>query len=129
MNPVYTERRNTTYAISETDLMGIAAFTAESSRLYSIGGFLFGALANILVSYGGAASALSPVADFMLHRISWILVGAAFFFFAWGYTVTLSKDRIIDQIRRECGIEPDKRLVRIFYEFLKRRLQRDSESR
>ena len=45
-----------TYAISETDLMHIATFTAESSRLYSLSGFLVGVMLDIVIAYGGSTS-------------------------------------------------------------------------
>ena len=56
VNPIHTQRRSMTYAISETDLMHIATFTAESSRLYSLSGFLVGVMLDIVIAYGGSTS-------------------------------------------------------------------------
>jgi len=124
MNPVYTQRKGTTYAMSETDLMHISTFTAASSRLYSLSGFLVGVLLNIIVSYGGATGKLSPLADFGLHKGSWILVIAAFVFFVWGHSFTRDKNAVIDQIRRECGVEPKRSLINLCGLWTRRPLER-----
>lgn len=124
MNPVYTQRRGMTYAVGEVDLMCISDYTAQSSRLYSFSGFLVGALVNIVVTYGGSPPPLTAVADFCLHIFSWILGVAALLFFVWGYSVTRKKNAVIDQIRRECGIEPKKGFTTIFSEFVRRQFER-----
>lgn len=119
MNPQYTQRRGNTYAVSETDLMIVATLTTESSRLYSCGAFLLGLLASIWISYGLSSSVLSPVAFFCLHTGSWILGSSSTILFLWGYAITSQKNKIIDQIRRECGIQPDPRMLSLCYEFVR----------
>ena len=113
-----------TYAISETDLMHIATFTAESSRLYSVSGFLFGVLVNVWITYGPIdGKLLSPLADFCLHKGSVFLGVASVGFFLWGYSITRDKNAVIDQIRRECGIEPRKEIATLIYESVRRRVE------
>jgi hypothetical protein len=123
VNPLYKERRGSTYPISETDLMNISSLTAEPTRLYSLGGFTCGVLTNILVSYG-ASSTLTPVAEVLFSRVSWFFGAAALVFFIWGYAISLDKDAIVNRIRMECGVEPQLRLGAIIYEACVFRLTR-----
>ena len=123
MNPIYTQRRGTTYAISETDLMHIETFTSHSSRLYSLSGFFVGILLDILIAYGGGISPLSQLAEFWLRKGSWAIGAAAFVFFVWGYTVTLQRNKVLDQIRRECGVEPHKGIIALVCLSFRRRVE------
>jgi len=118
MNPLYTQRRNTTYAMSEADLKHIASFTGQSTRLYSLGGFLLGCLVNIQITCGVLPPPLPITADFFTHTGSWILGAGSSLFFIWGFTVSRDKELFIDHIRRECGIQTPKRLKEILYDYI-----------
>ena len=113
-----------TYAMSDTDLAHISSFTAHASRLYSISGFLLGLLLNTFLNYGNSAAPLSDTANFLLHRGAILLGVGAVGFFLWGYSVTRSKEDVIDHIRRECGVFKRVGIPTLIYEHFRRRVEK-----
>jgi hypothetical protein len=100
-NPMYLARRPMMWAISETDLRSMSVLNVIATYSFSIGAFLAGWAMDILISYGASNSALSPVADFLLHKCTFFLGALALASFGLGVIVTVKKGSILDQIKKE----------------------------
>ena len=125
MNPIYTQRRNTTYAMDETNLMNLSASTGQSTRLYAFGSYALGLATNVLVSYGGVPDAsLNEIGKFLLHRgfLAFLCLGLVLYLFA--RNVSRDRSLLLDQIRRECGVDPPKRLLALAREAIAYQLSR-----
>jgi hypothetical protein len=64
------------------------------------------------------------MADFCLHRLTYVFGAIAVIFYVWGLSQTKEKNKVIDQIRLECGIKPKRSVVLIAFEALRRKALR-----
>jgi hypothetical protein len=88
------------WAVGETDMMALSIAGVTANVSFAIGSFLLGFLVNIITSYGGAEK-LTDIGNLMLHKVTYVLGGFSFFFYAIGIVMTLRKASLWSRIKEE----------------------------
>jgi hypothetical protein len=99
-SPQYIERNPPMWALGETDMKALSIAGAVANVFFALGSFLVGCCVNILVSYGNSEK-LTPVAEFLLYKASWVVGGISIVFFVVGAGFTWSKRSLWNQIKSE----------------------------
>ena len=88
------------WAVSETDMKGLAVANVSSNVAIWVSAFFLGIVSNILLDYGGNAT-LTPVQEFMLNKGTWMFGGAAMVFLIFGCGLAYYRHSMWDQIKKE----------------------------
>lgn len=90
------------WAVSETDMVALSIAAMVANVCFAIGSFCVGVATSIIVSYGGiAASAMTDIGGFMLHKCTIVLGLAALGFYGIGVYFHLKKGSLWKTIQSE----------------------------
>jgi hypothetical protein len=100
IRPQYVERRPPMWAVADTELDAIGLTSTMANVSFAIGSFCLGFALNIVISYEGSPN-LTPVAEFLLHRCTEPIIGAALFFYVVGVGLLCKKSNLWKKIKSE----------------------------